>query len=107
EGFKGIGKLYRDRYKLQRFGRGGFVTAAIRAGVPIIPVSIVGAEEIYPMLADVKPVARLLGLPYAPITPLFPWLGPLGMVPLPSKWHIEFGEPIATDRFTEADADDP
>lgn len=59
------------------------------------------------MLADVKPVARLLGLPYAPITPLFPWLGPLGMVPLPSKWHIEFGEPIATDRFTEADADDP
>ncbi|BDH55617.1 lysophospholipid acyltransferase family protein [Tsukamurella sp. PLM1] len=107
EGFKGIGKLYRDRYKLQRFGRGGFVTAAIRAGVPIIPVSIVGAEEIYPMLADVKPVARLLGLPYAPITPLFPWLGPLGMVPLPSKWHIEFGAPISTSQYSQADADDP
>jgi 1-acyl-sn-glycerol-3-phosphate acyltransferase len=107
EGFKGIGKLYRDRYKLQRFGRGGFVTAAIKAQVPIIPVSIVGAEETYPMLADVKPIARLLGLPYAPITPLFPWLGPLGMVPLPSKWHIEFGEPIPTDTYAEADADDP
>ncbi|GAB3131819.1 lysophospholipid acyltransferase family protein [Tsukamurella serpentis] len=107
EGFKGIGKLYRDRYKLQRFGRGGFVTSAIRAGVPIIPVSIVGAEETYPMLADVKPVARLLGLPYAPITPLFPWLGPLGMIPLPSKWHIEFGEPISTEQYSQADADDP
>ncbi|MDF0531713.1 lysophospholipid acyltransferase family protein [Tsukamurella sp. 8F] len=107
EGFKGIGKLYRDRYKLQRFGRGGFVTAAIRAQVPIIPVSIVGAEETYPMLYDVKPVARLLGLPYAPITPFFPWLGPLGMVPLPSKWHIEFGEPIPTDTYGAADADDP
>lgn len=107
EGFKGIGKLYRDRYKLQRFGRGGFVTAAIRAGVPIIPVSIVGAEEIYPMIYDVKPIARLFGLPYAPVTPFFPWLGPLGMVPLPSKWHIEFGEPIRTDHFDRAEADDP
>jgi 1-acyl-sn-glycerol-3-phosphate acyltransferase len=107
EGFKGIGKLYRDRYKLQRFGRGGFVTSAIRAGVPIIPVSIVGAEEIYPMIYDVKTVARLLGLPYVPVTPFFPWLGPLGLVPLPSKWHIEFGEPIRTDHFDRSDADDP
>jgi 1-acyl-sn-glycerol-3-phosphate acyltransferase len=107
EGFKGIGKPYSERYRLQRFGRGGFVSAAMRTGVPIIPTSIVGAEEIYPILADAKLLARLLGLPYFPITPTFPWLGPLGAVPLPSKWHIEFGEPIATDVFTEGAADDP
>ncbi|HEV2779479.1 MAG TPA: lysophospholipid acyltransferase family protein [Actinophytocola sp.] len=94
EGFKGIGKPFRDRYKLQRFGRGGFATAAIRSGVPIIPCSIVGAEEIYPKIGDLRPLARLLGLPYFPVTPLFPLLGPLGAIPLPSKWHIEFGEPI-------------
>jgi len=107
EGFKGIGKPYSERYRLQRFGRGGFVSAALRARVPIIPTSIVGAEEIYPILAEAKVLARLLGLPYFPITPTFPWLGPLGMVPLPSKWHIEFGEPIETDVFTEGAADDP
>ncbi|WP_186343403.1 1-acyl-sn-glycerol-3-phosphate acyltransferase, partial [Gordonia crocea] len=73
-GLQGIGKLYKDRYKLQRFGRGGFVTTAIRTGAPIIPVSIVGSEEIYPMLGDLKPVAKVLGLPYFPVTPLFPWL---------------------------------
>ena len=107
EGFKGVGKPYSERYRLQRFGRGGFVSAALRARVPIIPTSIVGAEEIYPILADAKVLARLLGMPYFPITPTFPWLGPLGMIPLPSKWHIEFGEPIATDVFTEGAADDP
>jgi 1-acyl-sn-glycerol-3-phosphate acyltransferase len=107
EGFKGIGKPYTERYRLQRFGRGGFVSAALRTGTPIIPTSIVGAEEIYPIVSDAKLLARLLGLPYFPITPTFPWLGPLGMVPLPSKWHIEFGEPIPTDVFTEGAADDP
>lgn len=107
EGFKGIGKLYKDRYKLQRFGRGGFVTTALRAGVPIIPVSIVGSEEIYPMLNDLKPIARLLGLPYIPVTPTFPLLGPLGLVPLPSKWQIHFGTPIPTDHFDDQAADDP
>ncbi|MBM7277830.1 acyltransferase family protein [Gordonia rubripertincta] len=107
EGFKGIGKLYKDRYKLQRFGRGGFVTTALRNAAPIIPVSIVGSEEIYPMLADLKPLAKVLGLPYFPITPLFPWLGPLGMVPLPSKWHIHFGRPIETGSYDESSADDP
>ena len=96
EGFKGVGKPYSDRYKLQRFGRGGFVSAALRTGTPIIPVAIVGAEEIYPMLGDIKPLARLLGMPYFPVTPTFPWLGPLGLVPLPSKWLIEFCEPIPT-----------
>ncbi len=106
EGFKGVGKRYTDRYKLQRFGRGGFVAAALRTGAPIVPVSIVGAEEIYPLIGDIKPLARLLGIPYFPVTPLFPWLGPLGMVPLPSKWLIEFGEPIDTTTL-DADPDDP
>jgi 1-acyl-sn-glycerol-3-phosphate acyltransferase len=106
EGFKGVGKRYTERYKLQRFGRGGFVSAALRTGAPIIPVSIVGAEEIYPLIGDIKPLARLLGIPYFPVTPFFPWLGPLGLVPLPSKWLIEFGEPITTDDRVD-DADDP
>jgi 1-acyl-sn-glycerol-3-phosphate acyltransferase len=106
EGFKGIGKPFRDRYRLQRFGRGGFVVSALRAGVPIIPCSIVGAEEIYPKIADIRPLARLLGLPYFPVTPLFPVLGPLGAIPLPTKWTIDFGEPIRTDRAApDADQD--
>jgi 1-acyl-sn-glycerol-3-phosphate acyltransferase len=107
EGFKGIGKPYSERYKLQRFGRGGFVSAAIRTGVPIVPCSIVGAEEIYPLVGNVPSLARLLGVPYIPITPFFPLLGPLGLVPLPSKWIIEFGEPIRTDSYDPGAADDP
>ncbi|HVM15311.1 MAG TPA: lysophospholipid acyltransferase family protein [Egibacteraceae bacterium] len=107
EGFKGVGKLYRDRYKLQRFGRGGFVGVALRAQVPIIPVAIVGAEEIYPMLANVRWLARLGGFPYFPITAQFPLLGPLGIVPLPSKWVIDFGEPIDTAQYGPEAADDP
>jgi 1-acyl-sn-glycerol-3-phosphate acyltransferase len=106
EGYKGLGKNYRDRYKLQRFGRGGFVSAALRTGAPIVPVSIVGAEEIYPMLGSVSPLAKVLGVPYLPVTPLFPWFGPLGALPLPSKWLIGFGTPIAT-AGNEEDADDP
>ncbi|TDD55778.1 acyltransferase family protein [Nonomuraea terrae] len=107
EGFKGVGKPFSERYKLQRFGRGGFVASAIRAGVPIVPTAIVGAEEIYPKIGDLKFLARTLGLPYLPITPFFPLLGPLGLVPLPSKWLIEFGEPIRTDEYDDAAADDP
>lgn len=107
EGYKGLGKHFRDRYKLQRFGRGGFVAAAIQAKAPIIPCSIVGSEEIYPMIADVKLLARLLGLPYFPVTPLFPLAGPAGLIPLPSKWHIQFGEPISTQEYDESAADDP
>ncbi|WP_090008908.1 lysophospholipid acyltransferase family protein [Lentzea albidocapillata] len=107
EGFKGVGKPFKDRYKLQRFGRGGFVSAALKTGAPIIPCSIVGAEEIYPMIGDIKALARLLGFPYFPVTPFFPLLGPLGAIPLPSKWYIEFGEPIRTDVFGENAADDP
>ncbi|MFL6152819.1 MAG: lysophospholipid acyltransferase family protein [Ornithinibacter sp.] len=107
EGFKGIGKPFSERYKLQRFGRGGFVSAALQAQVPIIPCSVVGAEEIAPILGNMNTVARLLGLPYAPITPTFPWLGPLGLIPLPSKWIIEFGAPIPTDTHGAGAADDP
>jgi 1-acyl-sn-glycerol-3-phosphate acyltransferase len=106
EGFKGIGKPFADRYRLQRFGRGGFVAAAVRAGVPIVPLSVVGAEEIYPMVGNMPSLARVLGIPYVPITPLFPWLGPLGLVPLPSKWLMEFGEPIRTDEYDASKADD-
>ena len=107
EGFKGIGKPFSERYKLQRFGRGGFVSAALRTGVPIIPLSVVGAEEIYPLVGNIPSLARLLGVPYIPITPFFPWLGPLGLVPLPSKWILEFGEPIRTDSYDSAEAEDP
>ncbi len=107
EGFKGVGKPYSERYRLQRFGRGGFVATALRAGVPIIPCAIVGAEEIYPKIADLRPIARLLGLPYFPVTPTWPLLGPLGLVPLPSKWIIQFGEPVLLDGYDAEQADDP
>ena len=107
EGFKGVGKPFAERYKLQRFGRGGFVAAALKARVPIIPTAVVGAEEIYPMIGNARTLARLVGLPYFPITPTFPWLGPLGMIPLPSKWIIMFGEPIPTDEYPEGSEEDP
>ena len=104
EGFKGIGKPFAERYRLQRFGRGGFARTAISAGVPIIPCAIVGAEEIYPMLGNAERAARKLGLPYFPLTPLFPWLGPLGAIPLPSNWIIEFSAPVpAGDGTTTPD----
>lgn len=101
EGFKGVGKPFRERYRLQRFGRGGFIELALRARAPLIPVSIVGSEEIYPKIADARVLARLFNLPYFPITPTFPWLGPLGAIPLPSKWIVEFGPPIPTDGFDQ------
>jgi 1-acyl-sn-glycerol-3-phosphate acyltransferase len=107
EGFKGIGKPFAERYQLQRFGRGGFAITAIRARVPIIPCAVVGAEEIYPMVGNAKPLAELLGLPYFPITPLFPWLGPLGVVPLPSRWIIEFCPPVPTDGYQPGSENDP
>jgi 1-acyl-sn-glycerol-3-phosphate acyltransferase len=97
EGFKGTGKPFSERYKLQRFGRGGFAATARRAGVPIIPCAIVGAEEIYPMIGNSRSIARLFRLPYFPVTPLFPWLGPIGAIPLPSNWIIEFCPPVPAD----------
>jgi 1-acyl-sn-glycerol-3-phosphate acyltransferase len=97
EGFKGVGKPFSQRYQLQRFGRGGFASLARQAGAPIIPCAIVGAEEIYPMIGNLPQLARLLKLPYFPVTPLFPWLGVVGAVPLPSNWIIEFCPPVPTD----------
>ena len=87
--------------------RGGFVAAALRTGVPIVPCSIVGAEEIYPIIGNLKTVARLIGVPYVPVTPTFPLLGPLGLIPLPSKWIIEFGAPVDTAALGSQAADDP
>jgi 1-acyl-sn-glycerol-3-phosphate acyltransferase len=106
EGFKGIGKGWSNRYRLQRFGRGGFVEVAMETGAPIIPVAIIGAEETYPMIANLKTVARRFGLPYFPITPTFPLLGPLGAIPLPSKWIIAFGKPIPTVQYGVEAAED-
>ena len=106
EGFKGTGKPFSERYRLQRFGRGGFARTAIGAGVPIIPCAIVGAEEIYPMIGNSRRAARLLGLPYFPLTPLFPWLGPLGAVPLPSNWIIEFCDPVPPTGYAATDDGD-
>jgi 1-acyl-sn-glycerol-3-phosphate acyltransferase len=96
EGVRGTGKPFSERYRLQRFGRGGFVEIALRSQAPIVPVAVVGSEEIYPKLGDLQPLARLIGAPFFPVTPTFPWLGPLGVVPLPSRWRIEFLEPIET-----------
>ena len=107
EGYKGVGKLFRDRYRLARFGRGGYVRMAIETQTPIIPVSVVGAEETYPMLTDIKPMARLLGFPFFPITPFFPFLGPLGLIPIPSKWYIDIGEPIDIPQYDPALAANP
>jgi 1-acyl-sn-glycerol-3-phosphate acyltransferase len=99
EGYKGVGKLFKDRYKLARFGRGGFVRMALKTGAPLIPVSVVGAEETYISLAKSSTMAKLTGFPYFPISPTFPWLGLLGFVPLPTKWYIDIGEPIPTDKY--------
>jgi len=110
EGFKGLGKPWKDRYKLQRFGRGGFVATALRAQVPIVPTAIVGSEEIYPMVYDLQLVARTLGLPYFPIVAqmfALPVIGPLALLPLPSKWVIEYGAPIDTTEYGPEAADDP
>ena len=106
EGVRGTGKTFKDRYRLRRFGRGGFVSTAIRARAPIIPVAVIGSEEIYPMVGDLSPVARLFGLPYFPVTPFWPWLGPLGMIPLPSKWRIQFHAPIHVEDHPPDAADD-
>ncbi len=106
EGVRGTGKRFQERYRLRRFGRGGFVATAIRAQAPIIPISVVGSEEIYPMVSDVPVVAKLLGLPYFPITPFWPWLGPLGAIPLPSKWRIQFHPPVHVEENPPSAADD-
>jgi 1-acyl-sn-glycerol-3-phosphate acyltransferase len=106
EGVKGASKVYRNRYRVQRLGRGGFVQVALRTGSPIVPVAVVGSEEVHPVLLDARPLAKLFGLPSAPITPTFPWLGLAGLVPLPSKWFISFGKPIEVAHFGPDAADD-
>src|ERR1700737_5452836 len=106
EGVRGTGKSYNDRYRLRRFGRGGFVTTAIRSRAPIVPVSVVGSEEIYPMVGDLAPVAKFLGLPYFPVTPFWPWLGPLGLIPLPSKWRIQFHPAVHVEEHAPEAAND-
>jgi 1-acyl-sn-glycerol-3-phosphate acyltransferase len=95
EGLKGVGKLYRERYRLARFGRGGFVRLAREARVPLLPVAVVGAEEIHPVIGKITRFAEPLGIPYIPITPTFPWLGPLGLLPVPTKWTIQIGAPVS------------
>lgn len=99
EGYKGVGKLFKERYRLARFGRGGFVKMALNAQAPIIPTAVVGAEETYISVAKSPLLARLTGFPYFPISLTFPWLGLLGFVPLPTKWYIDFGEPIPTEHY--------
>jgi len=107
EGVKGAAKLYRDRYQVRRFGRGGFVQVAMRTGSPIIPVAVVGAEEVHPVVFELPALAKVLGLPTVPLTPTFPWLGGLGLLPLPSKWFIAFGPPIETASMGPDAAEDP
>lgn len=93
EGVRGMNKTWKERYRLQRFGT-GFMRLALQTGTPIVPVGIVGSEEQQPGLANWRGLARLLGMPAFPITPTFPWLGPLGLMPLPVKYHLCFGEPM-------------
>jgi 1-acyl-sn-glycerol-3-phosphate acyltransferase len=93
EGVRGMNKLYRDRYKLQRMGL-GFMRLALEAQVPIVPVAVVGSEEQQPGLANLRGIAGALGMPAFPVTPTFPLLGPLGLLPLPVKYRIYFGEPM-------------
>ena len=106
EGVKGIGKLFRERYRLQRFGRGGFIRLCLRTSTPIVPVAIVGAEETHPLLFRIEHLVKAVGLPYVPVTPTFPLLGPLGLVPAPTKWRIAFGEPLDLRGYGPEAADD-
>jgi 1-acyl-sn-glycerol-3-phosphate acyltransferase len=106
EGVAGIGKTYDERYSLHNFGKGGFVRLAVETKAPVVPVAIVGAEEIHPLIWKSEQLGKTLGLPFLPFTPTFPWLGPLGIVPLPSKWRIVFGKPIVYAKAQKAKAKD-
>ncbi len=106
EGVHGIKKLFRERYHLQRFGRGGYIRLCLRMRAPIVPCAIIGAEESSPLLYRLEGLTELLGLPYFPITPTFPFLGPLGLLPAPTKWRMRFGEPIHFDSYGPEAADD-
>ena len=108
EGDAAVAKRFTRRYRLARFARRGVARAAIATGAPIVPVAVIGAEEVHPVLARLDGVGRLLGLPTLPITPTFPWLGVAGLVPLPTKWRLHFGEPLdVAARYPPAAAADP
>ncbi len=108
EGARGLGKPYRNRSRLERFGRGGFIRLCLETGATLIPVGVIGAEEVHPVVARAITPGRFLGLPYLPITPTFPWLGLLGLIPLPTKWTIRFGDPVDLAAVDDsADPDDP
>jgi len=96
EGVAGLSKLFSERYVLQPFSS-GFVRLALRYHATVVPVAVVGAEEIYPLVGRVRAIGKLMGIPYLPVTPFFPLLGPLGMIPLPTKWRMRFGTPIVLD----------
>ncbi len=102
EGVRGSGKTIFKRYQLQRFGT-GFVRLALECRAPIVPVAIIGAEETYPSIWDGRAIAKRLGMPYFPVTPFWPLLGPLGAIPLPVQIDLIFGEPI----HLEGDPEEP
>ena len=106
EGVKGIGKLFKERYRLQRFGRGGFIKLCLRTSTPIVPIAVMGAEETSPLLFKIEHLSKALGVPYIPVTPTFPLLGPLGLLPAPTKWRIQFGEPLDLTPHGPEAADD-
>ena len=102
EGIKGMAKGFKDRYDIARFGRGGVIRLAIRTRSPVVPCAVVGAEEIYVVLGYANWLGKMLGMPLLPITLTFPWLGPLGMIPMPTKWYIQFGEVISYDEYDDS-----
>jgi len=106
EGVRGATKLFRDRYRLQRFSRGGVVRVALETGAPLVPVGIVGAEEVHPVLFKTHRVARAAGFSFLPVTPTFPLLGPLGLVPFPAKWGVRVGDPLEIRDFAPDAASD-
>jgi 1-acyl-sn-glycerol-3-phosphate acyltransferase len=107
EGMDGVRKLVTQRYRLQGF-HVGFVEQALRAEAPVVPTAVIGSDDQAPILFDLKPLARALGLPMLPITPTFPLLGPLGLVPYPVPYRIVYGEPLRFhERYGPDDADDP
>lgn len=101
EGVKGSGKTIYERYQLQKFGT-GFIRLALESGAPIVPVGVIGCEETYPGIIKVKKLAKLIGAPYLPVTPFFPLLGPLGVLPLPAQVTLRFGEPMKFDLDPDA-----
>lgn len=107
EGMAAMRKTVLERYRLRPFHR-GFVELALRHRAPIVPVACVGSEDQAPLLFDLEPLARRLGLPLAPVTPTFPWLGPLGLLPYPVRYRLRYGEPIALHaEYGPEAADDP